>query len=208
MRDLDELLDWHIANYGIVRMADVDELIMRIESAKSSLPSRFKTVSAKLKDFDESIPDFHRNRCTRLKRMLEVSSKLPKPLAKLQDNDLHPTFKLDENDRVLVLNLCSDMRKIVLNTTHFDNPHKVRLSNRIAAIEAEVHKDNGLFDVVLGGVSDFGETLGQFGRDIKPLTNRMSEVLKITRKSTKSYDQLPSPEEIKQLPPPDDTDEE
>jgi len=96
------------------------------------------------------------------------------------------------------------MRKIVFATTDFDEPHRLRLLNRIAAIEAEVKKPKGMFDVVRAGVSDVGETLGKFGKDIKPLTDRIKEVTSIARKNTSEYDQLPAPEELKRLPPPDE----
>jgi len=123
---------------------------------------------------------------------------------KTELQDFVPTFSLNAKDKDRVLELCADMRKIILATVEFDNAHKVRLSNRIFSIEAEVHKKKGLFDVVLGGVSDIGETLGKFGKDIKPLTDRMAEVKKITRKNTQAYDQIPAPEEIKRLPKPDE----
>ncbi len=80
--------------------------------------------------------------------------------------------------------------------------------NRIAAIEAETHKPEGMFDVVRGGIDDLGETLGKFGVNIKPLSDRMNEVVSIARRGTKAYDQLPEPEEVKQLPPPEDDSEE
>ena len=61
-----------------------------------------------------------------------------------------------------------------------------------------------MLDVICGGVSDIGETLGKFGVDIKPLTDRMTEVMQITRAGSKEYEQLPAPEEVKQLPKPSD----
>jgi len=96
------------------------------------------------------------------------------------------------------------MRKIILATPDFDDPHRVRLLNRLSAIEKEVLKSTGLFDVIRGGMNDLGETLGKFGKDIKPLTDRMREVVSIVRKSTKAYDQLPDPDEIEKLPAPDE----
>jgi len=96
------------------------------------------------------------------------------------------------------------MRKIIHASEAFDVPHKKRLLNRIAAIEKQVYSDKGLLDVVLGGVSDIGETLGKFGGDIKPLTDRMAEVKKITRSGSEEYKQLPEPDEVKSLPAPEE----
>ncbi|MGR3548131.1 MAG: hypothetical protein ACU0CB_14005 [Roseovarius sp.] len=116
--------------------------------------------------------------------------------------ELIPTFELSEKETARILELCIGMRKIVFASSEFDQPHKVRLLNRIAAIEAEVQKPRGIFDVVRGGMNDLGETLGKFGTDIKPLTDRMREVVDIARRKTTEYDQIPGPEEVKQLPPP------
>ena len=110
-----------------------------------------------------------------------------------------PLFTLGESDRTRVLKLCADMRKIVLSTDAFDHPHKIRIANRIAAIEVQVHKEKGILDVILGGVVDVGETLKRFGKDIKPLTDRISEIRRITQENTPEYDQIPPPEEIKQI---------
>lgn len=145
----------------------------------------------------------------RLQRVLSLHAKMPEEFTKqgalgTESESLLPVFELNKKDKERVLKLCSDMRKIVFASADFDEPHKKRLLNRIAAIEKQVLSPKGLFDVVLGGVSDVGETLGKFGKDIKPLTDRMNEVAKITRDGTKEYDQLPSPEEIKGLPAPEE----
>lgn len=113
--------------------------------------------------------------------------------------DLLPHFALSKLEKSRVLELCSDMRKIVYASDVFDHPHKIRIANRIAAIEAEVHKAKGLFDVILGGVADIGESLRRFGRDIKPLTDRISEVRQITQKNTPEYSQIPPPDDIKRI---------
>lgn len=116
---------------------------------------------------------------------------------------LIPTFELSENDASRLFELCGQMRRIILGSDVFDEPHRLRLLNRIAAIEAETHKPKGMFDVVRGGINDLGETLGKFGKDVKPLTDRMREVVSIARKGSKQYEQLPEPDEVKRLPAPD-----
>lgn len=121
-----------------------------------------------------------------------------------QVEELLPTFTLEAPDQARVLKLCGDMRKIIIGTTDFDTAHKRRLLDRVAAIEKQVHQEKGMLDVVLAGVTDVGETLGKFGKDLKPLTDRMSEINKIARGGSKEYDQIPAPEEIKSLPAPEE----
>ncbi|MGR3313669.1 hypothetical protein [Roseovarius indicus] len=183
-------------------MADVDELIMRIEAAEQLLSKRFKDVSEGLENFDPSLLHYHEERCHRLLRILSVQEELPvSQLA--SDETLVPTFELKTKDKKRVLDLCAQMRKIVLATDVFDQPHRRRLLNRIAGIEAQVEQPKGLLDVVRSGVSDVGETLGKFGMDIKPLTDRMTEVAQIARDNSEEYRKIPSPTEIKKLPKPD-----
>lgn len=183
-----------------VSRADIDELIMTIEVLESDLPKRFLEVAISLdKTFNSTSPQHSRGAYERLIRILNVFASLPKRTIQTPTEHLLPTFTLETKDKTHVLKLCAKMRMIVLATEVFDQPHKRRLLNRIAGIEYQVEQPKGLLDVVRGGVSDVGETLGKFGTDIKPLTDRMKEVMQITRKNSKEYDQIPAPEEIKQI---------
>ena len=192
--------------------ADIDELSVLFPNCEHLYPARVKdvfndapygrTTHAKaiwvqrllrIIDVERSIPD--EERITHGRNPTETS-------------ELLPTFEVFSKDKERIFELCHKMRLIIIATTDFDEPHRLRLLNRIAAIEAETHKPKGMFDVVLGGVVDVGETLGKFGKNIKPLTDRMSEVAQIARKGTKEYDQIPVPEEVQKLPKPEDFDEE
>ncbi len=185
----------------------MDEVAMIAKAAGDTLPSRLvDLIDSYDKDFTTFTGDRENflNRCI---KVFEVSASLPDVTTRVNSTELLPTFTLAKKDKDRVLKLCGDMRKIVFASSDFDEPHKKRLLNRIAAIEKQILSPSGLFDVVLGGVSDIGETLGKFGRDIRPLTDRMAEVAKITRKGTKDYDQIPALEEIKKLQAPEDGDE-
>ena len=190
---------------GPLTMADHDELSMLAGFLGQRLP---KNVHALLTA--EYPYESHRQRRLgeRIERAVRVIEKYGDAMAPETGNELLPSFTLDKKDKEKVLELCNGMRKIIFASIDFDEPHKKRLLNRIAAIEGQVMSPRGLFDVVLGGVSDVGETLNKFGKDIKPLTDRMAEVVKITRKGTKEYDQIPAPEDLKRLPAPTETEED
>ena len=180
----------------------IDELNYLIDLCEADLPEGFVKL---VRDADGNIgtsEQIYDTRRRRLLSMLEVAKSFPKTKS-YSSGELLPTFELSEPDKDRVIKLCSGMRKIVFASDDFDEPHKKRLLNRIAAIEQQVQSKKGLYDVVLGGVSDLGETLGKFGKDIKPLSDRMAEILQITRNATKEYDQLPAPDEVKKLPAPD-----
>lgn len=196
-----------ISSSGDFGRADMDELSMLTQASQSILPERFVKI---VSEADQNFPSTHKSRDElreRLERVLFVSKSIPEPASHSNGSALLPTFTLPKKDKDRVVKLCGDMRKIVFASVDFDEPHKKRLLNRIAAMEKQVLSKTGLFDVILGGVSDIGETIGKFGKDIKPLTDRMNEVAQITRQGTKEYDQIPAPEEIKRLPKPDDADE-
>jgi len=65
-----------------------------------------------------------------------------------------------------------------------------------------VRKPKGRLDTILAGFRDIGKTGGQFGEDIKPLIESLEEINKIVRSHTKGYENLPAPEDRKNLPAP------
>lgn len=193
------------------RQPDFDEIKILHSRTKEHFPQEFNDLVARM-EYSLS-NDNNRNLFQRLARILEVIDSLPTELKHVQERGsptsttLVPMFELKKPDKERIFELCTAMRKIVFVTVDFDQPHQLRLLNRIAAIEAETQKDKGIFDVVRGGLNDLGETLGKFGKDIKPLTDRMAEVVSIARKGTKEYDQLPPPEDVKRLPAPTEDEE-
>ncbi len=116
-----------------------------------------------------------------------------------------PLFALEKDEIEQISSLSAEMRDIVTDSDLFDKNHKRRLLGRINAIEVEVQKPEGRLDVILGGISDVGDTLKKFGEDAKPLVDRMREIRGITQKKSSEYEGLPAPEEVKNLPAPNVT---
>lgn len=99
------------------------------------------------------------------------------------------------------------MKQIINDTSVFTSEHKIRLIARISQVELEVHRKQGRFDVILGGVVDFGDALGQFGKKVKPLVDRMNEIRGITQRKSAGYEQLPPPDESRRLPAPNNSED-
>jgi hypothetical protein len=203
-----KLIKIGIDREGKIGQEFFDELKILHDRSKSFFPREFNDL---MRGFKYTLVGAEKVEfLLRLAKILEVIKSLPDELREpevkidVESSSLVPLFEIQKSDKDRIFELCNDMRKIVFASEVFDHPHRVRLLNRIAAIEAETHKPKGMFDVVRGGINDLGETLGKFGTDIKPLTDRMREVVGIARKGTKEYDQLPAPDEVKQLPPPRD----
>ena len=183
--------------------ADYDEIQALAEILGDRLPDKFHSI------LQSNYSEHAKNQNTlasRLSRILELQEKFGYRDATTSDDAKHPKFQLPQDEKARVLELSEQIRKIVFASQIFDNPHKKRLLNRIAAIESEVHKEKGNFDVILGGVSDVGDTLKKFGSDLKPLTDRILEIKKITQRRSDEYSQIPAPEELPQLPAPEETD--
>jgi hypothetical protein len=187
-----------------ISFADLDRIDVMIEIDPESFPASFVELA---KRHDRSSATGRQALVERLLAQIETHMQfMSLAESPLSAEQLLPMFELDEDEKQRIAHLCEQLRKIVHASTDFDQPHKVRLLNRIAAIEAEAQKPKGKFDVFLGGMSDFGETLGKFGTDSKPIVDRITEIVRIGRNKTKDYDQLPAPEETKQLPPPQEED--
>lgn len=175
-------------------------LQLLVESGGVTYSERFRSLVERYAEFDHDIV-LSDEEATALKLMVDAEKLIAGSRQSSVSGEL-AVFELQTEERDLLLKRCEQMRKIVWSSTAFDGPHRTRLLRRISAMEIEIQKEKGLFDVILGGISDFGETSGKFGNDIKPLTDRMREVAQITRKQTPDYAELPAPEEVPQLTPP------
>ncbi len=118
--------------------------------------------------------------------------------------ELSNFFEPSSQDRLLMMGLCADLRKIVHESQWLDLRHRVRILRRIAAMELEINKEKGQLDTILSATSDIGEALGEFGSKVKPLVDRIRELTAIARKSGDEVAQIPGPQELKKLPAPND----
>ncbi len=186
---------------GVWEHADYDEILAIAELLSEKLPKQAHQI------LSSSFPNYaelQKTMANRLLRLMEIDQKYGRVASSNESTELSPTFELKEEDKMRVLHLTGQMRQIVFASELFDAPHKRRLLNRIAAMENAVHQPKGKLDVILAGASDIGDTLRKFGGDLKPLTDRYLEVKRITQRSSSEYAQIPPPEELQALPPPED----
>lgn len=152
----------------------------------------------------ENASEFHSLLLT-MDREIERSigrKRLEKIESYFDGNAIAPEFSLNSDEKKRVFKLCAEMREIVASSDYFSSNHKKRLLDRISQIEKEIEQNEGVFDVILAGIADFGDALGHFGDKAKPLFDRMRELREIAQARTSEYKGLPSPRETKRLPPP------
>lgn len=198
-----------ISDKGPWSQADYEEIQDLARILRDRLPKKFHDIVSEGYTYES----FKQLNCAqRLNRALLVDTEygfLRTAQKDLETSDeLEPKFELAESEKAEVLKLSDQMRKIVFSSAVFDEPHKKRLLDRIAAIEKEVHQPKGRLDVILAGVSDVGDTLKKFGGDLKPLSDRMREIKSIAQSNSKEYVQIPAPEDVKKLPAPEDGEED
>jgi hypothetical protein len=66
-----------------------------------------------------------------------------------------------------------------LRQSDIPEDHKQRLLNRLEKLQAELHKKTSDLDNFVGFVADFGMMLGKFGKKVKPLVDRVTELADI-----------------------------
>ncbi|NDV00957.1 hypothetical protein [Pseudoroseicyclus tamaricis] len=113
-------------------------------------------------------------------------------------------FEVDGDHHERALELCAQIRAIVNENPQYDENKKVRLLRKVSAIETEFLRSKGILQVVLGAASEIGDSVNKFGKDLKPITDRLVELKGIAKSGTREVDLIEGPEEKKKLPPPDD----
>lgn len=120
---------------------------------------------------------------------------------KFKEQRLHQNlFRLQASELARLQGLVDEMRAFTLSVSFIDEAHKTRILRRIESLAFELRKKRGNFDVVLAAVLDIGEAVGQFGKRIKPLADRVAEIRTITQKSVEERGLLDVHDKIK-LPP-------
>lgn len=101
-------------------------------------------------------------------------------------------YEFTDGDVARVQVLLNELRSIIGSSIEFDEKHKRRLLKRLESLQSELHKKMADLDHFWGLVGDAGVVLGKFGKDAKPLVDRIKEITKITWKTQSRAEELPS----------------
>lgn len=102
----------------------------------------------------------------------------------------HYTFSDADVARLQII--INDMRRIISHELQFEEGHRERMLSRLESLQAELHKRVSNLDKFWGFVGDAGVALGKFGRDAKPLVDRIREMTSITWRVQANAEKLPS----------------
>ena len=120
----------------------MDEIAVLYVAREAVLDPRFLgVVSACDANFGLN-PGYKMEFLERLRAIRKIEESLPAPSAgyAVSEMALIPGFTLPPEDSRRVVELCDQKSRIVFASPVFNEPHKLRLTNRIAAIEREVLK--------------------------------------------------------------------
>jgi hypothetical protein len=70
--------------------------------------------------------------------------------------------------------------------------HRARLLRRLESLQSEMHKKMSDVDRIWGLVGDAGIVIGKFGKDAKPIVDRIKELSQIAWKTQARTEELSS----------------
>jgi hypothetical protein len=82
---------------------------------------------------------------------------------------------MDEPTLIRVQALINEIRTLIASST-IDSKHKSRLLSRLEGLQSEMHKELSDLDRFWIFMGEAGRVLGKFGEDVKPLTDRITEL--------------------------------
>jgi hypothetical protein len=89
------------------------------------------------------------------------------------------SYQFSEEDFDRVQHLLNELRELISKSRDFEEDHKRRLLKRLEKLQAELHKKMSSLDMLWGLIGDAGVALGKFGKNAKPFTDRIGEILQI-----------------------------
>lgn len=101
-------------------------------------------------------------------------------------------YEFTQGDLTRIQELINTLRDELVASALFEEDHKQRLLKRIEKLQAELHKKVSDLDKFWGLVGDAGVVLGKFGKDAKPLVDRITEIAKIVWQTQARAEELPS----------------
>ena len=88
-------------------------------------------------------------------------------------------YEFSDSDLKRVQQLINELRDFIAASEQIEANHKSRLLARLEKLQKELHKRVGSIDQFWAFLGDAGVVLGKFGIDVKPLTDRIGEMMQI-----------------------------
>jgi uncharacterized protein YoxC len=102
------------------------------------------------------------------------------------------SYEFLESDYKRLQALIDELRTLTTESSQIDPQHKGRLLKRVEKLQQELNKKMSNLDLFWGFLGEAGVALGKFGEDVKPLTDRICEILQIAARTEARANGLPA----------------
>jgi hypothetical protein len=99
-------------------------------------------------------------------------------------------YSFSDEDYSRIQTLINEIRDLIVATEVIAPRHKQRLLERLERLQQELHKTTSDLDRFWGFIGEAGVVLGKFGKDIKPLVDRVRELAEIVWKTIGAKEKL------------------
>lgn len=100
-------------------------------------------------------------------------------------------YHFSDSEVTKIQELINILREEISKSTLFENEHQQRLLKRLEKLQAEIHKKMSDLDRFWGLVGDAGVAIGKFGKDAKPIVDRIRELTDVVWGAQRRAEQLP-----------------
>jgi hypothetical protein len=101
-------------------------------------------------------------------------------------------YEFSEDDFKKVQLSINELRDLIFDSEIIEDNHKQRLLKRLERLQSELHKKMSNLDGFWGFVGEAGVVMGKFGKDVKPLTDRIKDVMNIVWRTQARAEELES----------------
>uniref|UniRef100_UPI0017492F50 hypothetical protein n=1 Tax=Pseudomonas sp. FEN TaxID=2767468 RepID=UPI0017492F50 len=101
-------------------------------------------------------------------------------------------YEFTEGDLSRIQTIINELRGLLTKDSALDEGHKRRLLRRLEELQKELHKKVSDLSHFYGLMGDFGVAVGKLGKDAKPFTDRIKELIGFAWKAQARAEQLPS----------------
>lgn len=101
-------------------------------------------------------------------------------------------YEFTDGDLSRIQKLIDELRGLLAEDSGLDDGHKRRLLMRLEELQKELHKKVSSLNHFYSLMGDFGVAVGKLGKDAKPFTDRIGELLGFAWKAQARAEQLPS----------------
>ncbi|MDR0279091.1 MAG: hypothetical protein LBJ37_14520 [Paucimonas sp.] len=101
-------------------------------------------------------------------------------------------YEFTDGDINRIQEIINELRGLISKDSELDSGHKQRLLKRLEDLQKELHKKISSLDRFYSLMGDFGVAVGKLGKDAKPFTDRIGELIGYAWKAQARAEQLPS----------------